>query len=174
MKTNNCYYFCEGEMERKLVKIFVSKKLIIPGKQIPKNIVNDHITKFVTTSMKSNCTLIFIYDTDVENISLFKKNLDFLKRQTHPSKIIYIPQCKNFEDELLRSTNLRSVLDLFKSSSIKDYKHKFLKSNDEYLWRKLAESNFEFNLFWSSIPKNSPFSVFSNNKDLLLLDNKHS
>ncbi len=67
-------------------------------------------------------------------------------------RVICITQVMNLEEELVRSCKIRSVLDITKSKSQKDYKHDLLRIAN--LDKRLRECGFDITKFWAKQPDN--------------------
>lgn len=162
MSGRKYYYYVEGDTEKELINILKSKlRCIQSGKVTKFNVVNEHFSKMHMRVLSQDCVVILVYDTDVNNAEILNENIAFLRKNSIKN-IWYIPQVNDLEDELVRSCDIKSVLELTGSVSIKDYKKDFLKSKN--LDIKLQKHNFDISKFWNELPKNS-FSVFGNDSD---------
>ena len=56
--------------------------------------------------------VIMVFDTDVEKTDVFEQNIALLKKLKNVQDILFIPQVYNLEDELKRSTNVKTILDI--------------------------------------------------------------
>lgn len=109
-------FIAEGETEIKLLSS------LYEGKTRKINLWNQNILKFLA-NMKGSI-LIIVYDTDqTGNINRFKENLNFLDKNHIPYYLLQ--QTLNFEDEILRGTNCRSVDVFFNTNSQDEFKTKF-------------------------------------------------
>ncbi len=103
--------------------------------------------------------MVLIFDTDVTtNLDVVKKNIENIKKYCRGVKIINLLQVKNLEDELVRCTDVKSVLELTKSKSLSNFKADFRKMKNEQcrnmldrhkinvdrLWTTKASGEFEF------------------------------
>lgn len=91
----------------------------------------------------------------MENLNLRVLNENI--RRLHDAKtivneVIFVPQVKNLEDELVRSTDISTVQELLPSSSIKEYKHDLAQINREKLALKLQQHHFEIEKLWYMKP----------------------
>ncbi len=65
---------------------------------------------------------MLVFDTDIEITEYLKKNIKMLKDFCSRLEILTIAQVLNFEDEIVRSTDVDKAQDLTKSDSISDFK----------------------------------------------------
>lgn len=66
-----------------------------------------------------------------------------------------IPEVTNFEEELLYSTNIKSVKELIPSRSTAEFKGDFCKEKN--LTKKLEQHSFDSRRFWSRRAKGTAF-----------------
>ena len=76
--------------------------------------------------------------------------------------IFHIQSIKNFEEELLYSSNIKRITDMFKDKSIKDFKKSFC--NCTNLIKKLEEIHFDLDKMWKR-KTNNVFKEFYNEVD---------
>lgn len=151
MTNNRFYYLVEGECEKKMVEVFKDQKdLIISGKVLPFNVIQEHITPAFLRTIPENTTVVLIFDTDTNNVSILEANIQVLSRNKHIKNVWCITQVNNLEDELLRSTNVSEVKLLTGSKSNKEYKHDLI--TEKRLYEKLKNHDFDFSRFWSTSP----------------------
>ena len=53
--------------------------------------------------------VVLVYDTDVENTAILKKNINRLNSVCRNIKLVNLAQVKNFEDEIERATDVRKT-----------------------------------------------------------------
>lgn len=142
-------YFYEGETEKKLLECLKNAKQIIPGKLKKFNLWNGRF-KSIEKTFNKTYKLLFVIDTDdLQNTDAFKKNIESLKlRNAHRFCIIY--QCRNLEDELLCSCNIKDHKALFNSFYCVENLHKFKTefAQDKNLSQTLKKNNFNLNHLW--------------------------
>ena len=133
MSKNAIYrYFVEGESEQILINALKTDLgLIVPGKVDILNVIQKKINKNWLRTMKPNTIVILVYDTDVEDVELLKKNIETLKKCAAVKDVWCIPQVKNFEDELVRACNIRNVMDLTGTRTLHDHKRAFVNSSNQ-------------------------------------------
>lgn len=155
-----CVYYCEGEDDQKLIDTLKSSpSKIQPGKSKKLNVVQNLIPKSILLGIKPDTNVVLIFDTDVTtNLDVVKKNIENIKKYCRGVKIINLLQVKNLEDELVRCTDVKSVLELTKSKSLSNFKADFRKMKNEQcrnmldrhkinvdrLWTTKASGEFEF------------------------------
>lgn len=142
------HYFVEGPDDKKIVNTLKSElQLIVPGKVEQFNVVQEKLTKNRIMTLKSGTTVILVFDVDAGNADILMENIRFLRNQKKVVKnVICVTQIQNLEDELVRSCKIKSVLELTKSKSIKDFKRDILRINN--LAAKLKECEFDMGQFW--------------------------
>ena len=146
MKFGQYHYYVEGENERALVEILSKCKdekfnVIRPGKIDVFNVVEREIK-----STHMNTVVVLVFDTDTKNRAILDKNTKFLEKHKKIKEVILIPQVYNLEDELIRSCNIKNILQLLGSKSKREFKSDFNKVNNlnEYL----IKAEFAFDKLW--------------------------
>nr|WP_330383524.1 hypothetical protein [Lachnoanaerobaculum saburreum] len=146
MKFGQYHYYVEGENERVLVEILSKCKdekfnVIRPGKIDVFNVVEREIK-----STHMNTVVVLVFDTDTKNRAILDKNTKFLEKHKKIKEVILIPQVYNLEDELIRSCNIKNILQLLGSKSKREFKSDFNKVNNlnEYL----IKAEFAFDKLW--------------------------
>lgn len=153
---NKCIYFVEGPCEEQLIKALKEKpNKLIPGKIKVFNIVQNLIPKSQMLSIQSGTIVVLVFDTDVEQTLKLKKNIELLKRYCKKLRIIYLPQVLTLEDELVRSTDVKEVLELTKSDSIKNFKRDFCKMKSKDCRAMLDHHMLDCSSLWKIKPSNA-------------------
>ena len=113
-------------------------------------------------------TVILIFDTDITETGTLRKNLDFLKSRPNIRRIITVPQVRNLEDELIRSTDVRHIRDLIGCSHDSSFKTAFIE--EKRLFDKLQLHCFDMEKLWSCPPE-EPFKTIGieNHAELIKL-----
>ncbi|MFR5149141.1 MAG: hypothetical protein ACLTER_06065 [Ruminococcus sp.] len=77
--------------------------------------------------------MALVFDTDVTtNLDVVKKNIENIKKYCRLEvKIIYLLQVKNLEDELVRCTDVKTVMELTRANHSVTFKTDFRKMKDE-------------------------------------------
>ena len=159
---NNCIYFAEGKCEERLLNALKENpQKIQPGRIKIFNVVQEPLPKSQLITIQAGTTVVLMFDTNVPHTACLKENIKRLSLFCTKIKLVFLPQVLNFEDELVRCCEIKSVIDLTHSRSNKDFKRDFcaLKNvrmvlekanlNLEKLWAKDTSSEFSF------VPKNS-------------------
>ena len=130
MKLGQYHYYVEGENERVLVEILSKCKdekfnVIRPGKIDVFNVVEREIKSTHMLNLKDNTVVVLVFDTDTKSRAILDKNTKFLEKHKKIKDVILIPQVYNLEDELIRSCNIKNILQLLGSKSKKEFKSDF-------------------------------------------------
>lgn len=163
-----CVYYCEGEDDQKLIDALkVTPGKILPGKSKKLNVVQTLIPKSVLLGIKPETNVVLVFDTDVTtNLDVVKKNIENIKKFCHSVKIIYLLQVKNLEDELVRCTDVKSVVELTKSKSLSNFKADFRKMKEEQCRHTLERHKIDVDRLWTTnAPKDFDFA--DRNSDLV-------
>lgn len=150
-KNDRFYYLVEGECEKKLIDTFKEQKnIIVPGKVIRFNVIQEHITPAFLRTISDNTTVILVFDTDTNSADILEKNIALLSNHPHIKEVWCVIQVQNLEDEILRSTDLSDVIVLTGSKSHKEYKHDLI--SEKRLFEKLKKHSFDINKIWVTTP----------------------
>ena len=164
-RKHNYVYFVEGDTEQKIIDVLkTNMESIQPGRTIVFNIFQDTITPARLTRLSPGTIVIIVFDTDQvnPNFKLYDSNLKKLKKARNVTDIILIPQCKNFEDEIVFSTTINKIESFFPSESVSKFKADMLKVNDITLSKKLEKHQFDIDKFWSREPSGVYSSIPNN------------
>ena len=139
-------YFVEGDCEKHLIRQNqqLKNQYFFSGRVETFNILNKLITDTKLRTIKDNTLLVFVFDTDINiDLTILKRNIK--KLNSYKAKYIFILQDKNFEDEIVRSTDIKRIKDLFKSLDDSDFKGDFIKC--KYVFSTLEKHKFDINKF---------------------------
>ncbi len=100
----------------------------------------------------SGTTVVFAFDTDVEKTDVLKKNVDRVKRYAEQIKIVYLAQVLNFEDEIIRATDVKRVRDLTRSESVSEFKSDFCRMKPTDCRSSLERHHFDNSKIWVTVP----------------------
>lgn len=166
---NKCIYYVEGPCEQQLIAALKeSPSKLIPGKVRVYNVVQNLIPKSQMLSIQSGTTVVLAFDTDVEQTANLKKNLELLNRYCGKLHIVFLPQVLNLEDELVRSTDVKSVIELTKSKGIRNFKTDFCKLKTKECRTMLERHGLKMEQIWSTkVPE--VFSFTESNSDQIKL-----
>ena len=84
-------------------------------------------------------------------------------------KVFHVQSIRNFEDEIVYSTDLKNINDMFNTESVDEFKNYFI--HQYKLANRLKKENFEIKKIWSRTNKKSPFDKYSNNESLKFIKN---
>lgn len=156
-------YYVEGKCEEKLINELkkVPNCFIKPGKVCVYNIISQIIENDRIALLDPKTTIILVYDIDVENIDILKQNVDKLKKLKF--RVVHIQSINCFEDELVYSSSLNNINEMFNTKTKKEFKKAFLKQKD--LSSKLKQINFNVNKIWTRTNNKAPFNRYSSSKD---------
>lgn len=162
------HYFVEGECEAKLINEIKVPKVdwVLPGKVEVLNVVNEKISKQRLMVLKPKTNIILIYDIDVENTEILNYNIEMLKKYNFKN-IYHIQSINNFEDELVFSTSLKRINEMYNTVSVDEFKTKFVHQND--LLSKLKRINYDNSKMWSRVNNREPFKKYSRKEDLAII-----
>ena len=151
----NCYYFVEGSCEKILINALKENPaLLVAGKVEVLNVVQSKIKASILIGIKERSRIVFVFDTDIDtNVTILKDNINIVKKYCCKPEIITIPQVQNLEEELLRATNVKNIIDITKSKSKSDFKRDFCKLNNNCR-NALEKHNFDISKFWTRKPNN--------------------
>lgn len=123
---NKYIYFVEGKCEVALLEALKANPPLIKSGKIRKlNLIQEKIFNSVLMGISSGTKVAFVFDTDVAFTRQLKSNIELVRRHCKFSEIIYLPQVRNFEDELVRCTDVSRVEELTQSAGKKDFKKDF-------------------------------------------------
>lgn len=116
-KQANYVYFVEGECEEKMVNVLKHHFHFIQNGRV-KHISPAHkkITEALCRTLSNKTNAVLVFDTDVNDYSILKileDNIKFLKDSPNISNVICVPQVLNFEDEIMRSTDIKKYQNYF-------------------------------------------------------------
>ena len=153
MNNNRCIYYVEGECERQLINALkMSPEVLMPGKVKVYNVIQNLIPKSQLLSIQPRTTVALVYDTDVKDRKNLDKNVELIKKYTWNVIVINMMQVLDFEDEIEKSTDVKTAKDLTKSKSVSNFKTDFCKMKAEECRNLLERHNFDINEIWASDP----------------------
>ena len=158
----NNIYFVEGECEEQLINALKKPPALIqPGRVKVFNVVQKRFSKAHLITIKPGSTVVLVFDTDVDsNTQCITENIRLLQKHCVKTKIVYLPQVLNLEDEIVRCSNINSVIELTKSRSNKDFKRDFCALTIESLRAKLDRINLNIEQLWNyRIPNEFNFII---------------
>ena len=166
-KMNRVVYFVEGECEEKLINALKEKpSKVHPGKVKKVNMIQNELSKSQLVQIQAGTVVVLVFDTDVPVTDCLKKNIKLLEEKCTRVIIVCLAQVLNFEDEIVRCTDVTRVEDLTHSRSKKDFKRDFCTSTNTRnlleqhhvdvaaLWTKTPPEEFSFVTMNSEFIKN--------------------
>ena len=161
----NYVYFCEGPCEEALINALKKEpSLIEPGRARTFNVIQNQITNSILLSIKPGSVIVFVFDTDKELTDKLKKNIAQIAKVCPKSKIIFLMQVKNLEDELVRCTDVKKVIELTQSQSISNFKTAFCRIKD--LRELLERHQINLKKLWTTNPPDV-FAFLPQNGELI-------
>ena len=146
-------YYVEGQDDKKVVETLKKDlKCIISGKVDVLNVVQNRIPITRIRMLNTGVTVILVYDTDKPHSDILEKNIAILKKDKRIHKVICIPQVGNLEDELERACEIKSVKEITKSKTKREFKKDILHCTN--LDQRLKDCGFDIDKFWNKIPDN--------------------
>lgn len=144
-----CIYYVEGDCEEQFIK---SMKLdpakLLPGKVKIYNIIQNEIPRSQLLTISPGTIVTLVFDTDKPITQHLKKNIDQLKRHCQSVKIVYLAQVLNFEDELVRATDVKKIQELTKSKSVSEFKSDFCRMKEKECRSMLERHKIDLDKMW--------------------------
>ncbi|MBQ3278196.1 MAG: hypothetical protein IJG94_03445 [Clostridia bacterium] len=150
IRNGRIQYYVEGGCEKKLVKILIESRLILPGQADVLNPIQDRIKPAHLRMFPMKASIILIFDTDQTNTDILQQNIRFLKAASNVKTVITIPQVQNLEQELIKCTDIRHIRELVNCAHDSDFKTAFIE--EKRLFDKLQLHHFDFKKLWSEEP----------------------
>lgn len=164
MGEKNYIYYVEGQCEEKLVKTLkTDMRLILPGKIIKRNVVQERLRRAQLTTLKRGTTAVLVFDTDTDNTDILMENIDILNQEKAITKVICITQVENLEDEIVRSCDVKNANELTNSRSISSFKSDFIRASN--LKGTLEKHKFCFEKLWCESSNRNQYSGIVNGAD---------
>lgn len=148
----SCVYYCEGEDDLQLIdSLKLPPGRILPGKAKKFNVIQNLLPKSILVGIKPGSIVVLVFDTDVStNLSVVKKNIENITKYCRGVKLVYLLQVKNLEDELVRCTDIQSIIDLTKSKSLRNFKTDFKRLKATECRRILERHNIGVGQLWTT------------------------
>lgn len=158
------HYFVEGECEEKLINAYKVPPYakFKPGKVEVYNFVMKRITNQRLLALNKKTIIILVYDTDVEKTDILEENIRKLRE--FEFKVYHVQSIKTFEDELIYSSNLKSVNSLFGTKGKAEFKAHFIRQDN--LPSRLNKIDFRIDKMWSRVNDRPPFDKFFSSEAL--------
>ena len=148
MEFKSILYIVEGKCEEVLVRALIKDFHLLPSGRIKiLNITQAKFPRSLLFSLKSNTSLIFIFDTDAGKYQLVEEAISTIESSTYGVKIITVPQCRNLEEELIYACGIKEIKQITKSKSNTDFKSDFIHASN--IRQLLENCHFDFGKLWS-------------------------
>ena len=123
MNYKRCMYFVEGECEEQLINALkLEPRRLIPGKVKVHNVIQDILPRMVVNKIQPGTNVIFVFDTDIPKTDVLQKNIKYVKKYTSQVKLVCLAEVMNFEDEIVRATDVNKAKELTRSPSNSEFK----------------------------------------------------
>lgn len=156
MKNKKTIYLVEGPCEDKLVKALKEKpELIAPGRSHVFNVIHKILPVNRLMQFDPGSRVVLIFDTDIDETTVLKKNIELLKSLDFKVEVLTIPQVLNFEEEIERSTDVKRANELTKSASISNFKSSVNRMNAAEFRNALTRHKFDITKLWARNPSKS-------------------
>lgn len=167
LMNNKCIYYVEGPCEQSLISALrESPARLMPGKIKVYNVVQNLIPKSQMLSIQARTTVVLVFDTDVDQTVNLQRNIDLLRRYCGRLRIVYLPQVRNLEDELIRCTDVKAVTELKRSNGIRNFKTDFCKLKSKDCRAMLDRHGLDVGRLWTTkVPE--AFSFAAGNSDVI-------
>lgn len=163
MKTQIYQYYVEGEDEKSLINTLKSDmRCIAAGKVDVFYVVQNTFSSSRLRTLKNGTIVVLVYDTDVDNVDILRRNIKHLKSQRMIKDVFCIPQVENLEDALVDACDVNKAQDITHSKTKKDFKRDLIKCSN--LDSRLKNCNFDVEKLWIKVPRND-FKEFGNDAE---------
>ncbi len=147
-----CIYFAEGDCEAQLLSALrLPPERILPGKVRVFNVIQNLIPKSQLLTLQAGMTVVFVFDTDTEQTEHLRQNIQRVQRYCRV-RLLTVTQVLNLEDELVRSTDVRSVQELTQSRSQHNFKSDFCRMKPEDCLAMLRRHHLDLQKLWAKEP----------------------
>lgn len=159
-------YFVEGKCEEAFINEYKNNKdqLFESGKLEVINVITEKIPIPRIRNLKHNTIIILVYDTDVKNYDILNENIKNINIYAPTCKTIHIQSVENFENEIVRSTNLNNINKMFNTESTDEFKAKFIACKN--LRAKMKKIAFNYKKIWTTLSNDNNFSKYTSEKEV--------
>ncbi|GAA6394315.1 hypothetical protein I4100191B2_17970 [Clostridiales bacterium] len=160
-KMNRVIYFVEGECEAKLINALKEIPAVIrPGKVKIINVIQNLLSASQLVQIQPGTTVVLVFDTDVPKTDYLKENILQLRKKCTKVEVVFLAQVRNFEEELVRVTDVGRASELTHSRSSSDFKRDFCATtNTRHL---LNRHYLDLGKLWTTHPPEEFSFVLSN------------
>ena len=150
---SKCIYFVEGECEKQLINALkISPEILTPGKVKVYNVKQNLIPKSQLLAIQPRTKVALVFDTDVEDRKALDKNIEMLRKYCSNVTVINMMQVLDFEDEIVRSTDVNKAQELTKSRSVSNFKTDFCRMKVNDCRNLLERYQFDIKKMWTTEP----------------------
>ena len=170
MNYKKCVYFVEGPCEKQLIDVLNKLRpyRLVPGKVSVQNPVQELISRSTIASIAPGTKVVFVFDTDVKKTDILLRNIKHVKNFVSQVGIVNLAQVLNFEDEIVRATDVKKAQELTKSTSIKDFKTDFCKMKAAACRSALERHHLDLGKMWVTTPPEE-FSFIKQESEMVKL-----
>ena len=167
MNYKRCMYFVEGECEEQLINALkLEPRRLIPGKVKVHNVIQDILPRMVVNKIQPGTNVIFVFDTDVPKTDVLQKNIKYVKKYTSQVKLVCLAEVMNFEDEIVRATDVNKAKELTRSPSNSEFKSDFCKMKTDACRNALERHNLDMRQLWCLDPP-APFAFVTQGVEMV-------
>lgn len=146
-------YLVEGQCEEKLLNAMkISPSMIHPGKVDVFNLIQDILPVHTLMKYEKGTNVVLVFDTDTGETEALKKNIERLKSLSFKVVVLTIPQGKNFEGEIERTTDVKRAQDLTKSESVREFKSAVVRMKETEFRNLIKRHKFDISKLWNQKP----------------------
>jgi hypothetical protein len=150
---SKCIYFVEGECEKQLINVLkISPEILTPGKVKVYNVKQNLIPKSQLLAIQPRTKVALVFDTDVEDRKALDKNIEMLRKYCSNVTVVNMMQVLDFEDEIVRSTDVSKAQELTKSRSVSNFKTDFCRMKVSDCRSLLERHQFDIKEMWTIEP----------------------
>lgn len=169
MNYKRCQYYVEGKCEEQLINALKSEpRLLVPGKVVVHNVIQTVIPRREVNMIKAGTTVVFVFDTDVEKTDILNKNIAYVKNYASQIKLVQLAQVLNFEDEIVRATDVKKAQELTRSQTVSNFKSDFCGMKVEECRNALERHHLNVAVLWTRAP-HGEFSFITQNGEAIKL-----
>lgn len=128
------------------------------------NVIQNVLSSSQLVQIQAGTTVVLVFDTDVPKTDCLQENIRQLRKKCTKVELVFLAQVRNFEEELVRCTDVERASELTHSRSNKDFKRDFCATtNTRYL---LDRHNLVLSKLWTTHPPEE-FSFVTSNSDII-------
>lgn len=143
-------YYVEGQCEKKLIDTLKEHQCVLPGKIEVFNVTQDVFNDMRIRLIPPKSIIVLVFDTDVKLADVLLENIAVLGKQNNVIHLYCVPQVRNLEEELVRSTDVKAPKEILNCKGNADFKGAFIK--EKRLYEKLMNHHFDLSKLWNTFP----------------------